>query len=112
MEPIGQITSSVPGLMGANGPATPHGQGKALEDACNDFIGVLYSMVFSSMRGSGDDADEGAFFSGEHSQMLMGFLDQEVGRKMATSEGNSLAKQLFWQLSKAENPQIPQGKAP
>jgi Rod binding domain-containing protein len=112
MEPISPITTSVPGLMGAGAPATPHGEGKQLEEACSDFIGLLYSYMFGQMRASsntGEEADEGSLFGGEHAQMLLGFLDQEMGKKMAKAEGTSLAKQLFWQMSQGMKPI--QGKA-
>jgi Rod binding domain-containing protein len=110
MEPISPITTSVPGLMGAGAPATPHGEGKQLEEACSDFIGLLYSYMFGQMRsGSGEEAEEGSLFGGEHAQMLLGFLDQEMGKKMAKAEGGNLAQQLFWQMSQGMKPI--QGKA-
>jgi Rod binding domain-containing protein len=110
MEPINPFTSSVPGLMGAGGPTLPAGEGKALEEACSDFIGLLYSYMFGQMRSSsGEEAEEGSLFGGEHAQMLLGFLDQEVGKKMAAAEGGSLSKQLFWQMSQGMQPV--QGKA-
>jgi Rod binding domain-containing protein len=110
MEPISPITTNVPGLMGAGGPVLPSGQGKALEDACTDFIGMLYGYMFGQMRSSsGEDAEEGTLFGGDHAQMLLGFLDQEMGKKMATAEGGSLSQQLFWQMSHGMKPV--QGKA-
>jgi len=111
MESISPITPSVPGLMGAGGPNLPTGEGKQLEEACEDFIGLLYGYMFGQMRSSstGEDAEEGALFGGEYSQMLLGFMDQEMGKKLAKTSGGGLSQQLFWQMSQAMKPV--QGKA-
>ncbi|MBC7544279.1 MAG: rod-binding protein [Candidatus Sericytochromatia bacterium] len=107
---------SIPQLMGGTVPVLPSGKGKELEEACNDFIGVLFSYTFSQMRNT-EDAEEGSLFGGDHAQMLLGFMDQEFGKKLARSEGSGLAKQLFWQLNgekplvNGDKPHAPQGKA-
>ena len=49
-----------------------------LVEASQDFVGMLYSYMFSQMRESSSDEEDG-LFSGPHVNMLMGFLDQEIG---------------------------------
>jgi Rod binding domain-containing protein len=100
---------SIPQLMGGSAPVLPSGKGKELEEACSDFIGVLYSYVFGQMRNT-EDAEEGSLFSGDHAQMMMGFMDQEMGKKLSRNEGSGLAKQLFWQMN-GEKGKNPAGKA-
>lgn len=73
-----------------------------LEEASKEFVSMLYSYMFSQMRESGSDQENG-LFSGPHVNMLMGFLDQEIGKKMAYSEGSGLADALLRQL-KREDP--------
>ena len=72
-----------------------------LEDASKDFVSMLYSYMFQQMRESGSDQEEG-LFSGPHVNMLMGFMDQEIGKKLAYSEGKGLADSLFQQLGGSE----------
>ena len=109
MDPVASLTSTVPSLIGQGALATPHGEGEKLKDACNSFVGVLYSYVFSQMRQGGDSEEEGSLFGGDNSQMMMGFLDQSIGQKLAETDGNGLSKQLLWQL-KAQQSQPPGGK--
>lgn len=69
-----------------------------LETAAKDFVAMLYTKVFETMRTSHSD-DENGLFSGEQSGMFMGYLDREIGRKFAHSrDGNGLASQLIRQL--------------
>ena len=96
--PINTV-SSLPQFAGTGTPTLPSGKGKELEESCSDFISVLYTYVFGQMRNN-EDAEEGSLFGGDHAQMMMGFMDQEMGKKLAKGEGNGLAKQLFWQLNK------------
>ena len=98
---IPPLGSTVPGLMGA-GVATPAGEGKQLDEAVHDFVGLLYSYTFSQMRTPVDENDEGALFGGANSQMFMGFLDQEIGKRIARAEGSGLAQQMLWQMGKAK----------
>lgn len=72
-----------------------------LEEASQDFVSMLYSYMFQQMRESGSDEENG-LFSGPHVNMLMGFMDQEIGKKLAASEGKGLATSLFQQLGGAE----------
>lgn len=80
-----------------------------IEEASKQFVSMLYSYMFQQMRESGADEEEG-LFSGPHANMLMGFLDQEIGQKLAHSEGSGLADTLLQQL-KAEDPSLNTGAA-
>lgn len=69
-----------------------------LVEASQDFVGMLYGYVFSQMRESASNEEEG-LFSGPHVNMLMGFLDQEIGKQLAATQGQSLAQELLNQLT-------------
>ena len=68
-----------------------------LEEAAESFVAMLYSYMFQQMRESGSDEENG-LFSGPHVNMLMGFLDEEVGKKIAQDDGRGLAAQMLEQL--------------
>lgn len=68
-----------------------------LEEAAESFVAMLYSYMFQQMRESGSDEENG-LFSGPHVNMLMGFLDEEVGKKIAQDDGKGLAGQLLEQM--------------
>lgn len=74
-----------------------------LQEASQDFVSMLYSYMFQQMRESGSDEENG-LFSGPHVNMLMGFMDQEVGKKLAAAEGVGLADSLFEQLGGDKKP--------
>ena len=90
---VGSMTAG----FGAGGPTAPTVKTPNIEEASKDFVSMLYSYMFQQMRESGSDEEEG-LFSGPHVNMLMGFLDQEVGKKLAHSEGKGLADSLLTQL--------------
>lgn len=90
---VGSMTAG----FGASGPSAPTVKTPNIEEASKDFVSMLYSYMFQQMRESGSDEEEG-LFSGPHVNMLMGFLDQEVGKKLAYSEGKGLADSLLTQL--------------
>jgi Rod binding domain-containing protein len=69
-----------------------------LVEASQDFVGMLYSYMFSQMRESSSHEEDG-LFSGPHVDMLMGFLDQEIGKQLAGTQGEGLAKEMLSQLS-------------
>lgn len=69
-----------------------------LVEATEDFVGMLYAYMFSQMRESSSNEEDG-LFSGPHVNMLMGFLDQEIGKQLASSQGKDLAKELLNQIS-------------
>ena len=75
-----------------------------IEEASQQFVSMLYSYMFQQMRESGSDEENG-LFSGPHANMLMGFLDQEIGQKLAETDGSGLADALLRQM-KAEDPTI------
>ncbi|MEZ0374881.1 MAG: rod-binding protein [Candidatus Sericytochromatia bacterium] len=82
---------------GNNMATMPTAKTPNLEDASKQFVSMLYSYMFQQMRESGSDEEDG-LFSGAHANMLMGFLDQEMGKKLADSEGSGLAQTLMGQL--------------
>lgn len=71
---------------------------QGLKDASKDFISILFSYMFQTMRGNPEDSEEGGFFSGEHVDMFLSYLDQEVGKKFAEQGGADLVNALFHQL--------------
>jgi len=77
--------------------SAPNAKTPNVEEASKDFVAMLYSYMFQQMRESGSDEEEG-LFSGPHLNMLMGFMDQEIGKKLAHSEGKGLADALLLQL--------------
>lgn len=91
------LVGSMSAGFGAGGPSAPTVKTPNIEEASKDFVSMLYSYMFQQMRESGSDEEEG-LFSGPHVNMLMGFLDQEVGKKLAYSEGKGLADSLLTQL--------------
>jgi len=94
---VGSLTAG----FGDAGPMAPTAKTPNLKEASKDFVAMLYSYMFQQMRESGSDEENG-LFSGEHANMLMGFLDQEVGKKMAHSEsGGGLSTALLNQLKQA-----------
>lgn len=103
------LVGSMSAGFGAGGPIAPTVKTPNIEEASKDFVSMLYSYMFQQMRESGSDEEEG-LFSGPHVNMLMGFLDQEVGKKLAYSEGKGLADSLLTQLNgnKAEQSEAEQ----
>lgn len=82
--------------------STPNVKTPDLKQASQDFVAMLYSYMFTQMRESGSDEENG-LFSGDHANMMMGFLDQEIGKKMAGSEGqNGLSGALMKQLQQQQ----------
>ncbi|MFN8674588.1 MAG: hypothetical protein U0457_21210 [Candidatus Sericytochromatia bacterium] len=80
-----------------------------LKDAAKDFTSILFSYMFSTMRGNPDDNNDdqehgfgGGMFSGENLDMFIGFLDQEVGKKFASQGAQDIVDTLYKQL-KGEN---------
>lgn len=71
---------------------------QGLKDASRDFIGVLFSYMFQTMRGSPDMQEEGSLFKGENLDMFMSYLDQEVAQKFADQGGADLVNTLYHQL--------------
>ena len=77
---------------------------KGLKDASRDFTSILFSYMFSSMRGNPDDREKdedgggGGLFGGDNVDMFMGFLDQEIGKKFAEQGGKDMVDALFHQL--------------
>jgi Rod binding domain-containing protein len=89
---------------GGNDLQGPRANQPNIEEASQQFVSMLYSYMFQQMRESGADEEEG-LFSGPHANMLMGFLDQEIGQKLAKSEGSGLADTLMQQL-KTQDPSL------
>jgi Rod binding domain-containing protein len=75
---------------------------QGLKDASRDFTSILFSYMFSSMRGNPDDRPDdesgGSLFGGENVDMFMGFLDQEIGKKFAEQGGKDMVNALYHQL--------------
>lgn len=90
---VGSLSSG----FGATGPSAPNEKTPNIEEASKDFVAMLYSYMFQQMRESASDEEDG-LFSGPHVNMLMGFMDQEIGKKLAHSEGKGLADSLMFQL--------------
>lgn len=81
-------------------PTIPNGSMQNVEEATQQFVAILYSYMFKTMRESSTDEENG-LFSGDHSNMMMGFLDQELGQQMATQNSGpgSLVDQVHQQLT-------------
>ncbi len=94
---------------GQNSIIAPTAKTPNLEEASEKFVSMLYSYMFQQMRESGADEEEG-LFSGPHVNMLMGFLDQEIGEKLAASEGKGLADALMRQMDKTGGREAPMGE--
>lgn len=75
---------------------------QGLKDAARDFTSILFSYMFSSMRGNPDDRQDeeggGSLFGGENVDMFMGFLDQEIGKKFSEQGGKDMVDALYHQL--------------
>lgn len=104
---VGSISSG----FGADSIMAPTRNTPNLEQSSKDFVGMLYAYMFQQMRESGSDEEEG-LFSGAHTNMLMGILDQEVGKKMAHAEGKGLADALFGQFGGKQDAFIRPGTEP
>lgn len=83
---------------GDNTIATPNQKTPNLKEASQEFVSMLYAYMFSQMRESSMSDEEDGLFSGDHANMMMGFLDQEIGKKMAGAEGAGLSNALLRQL--------------
>lgn len=98
------LVGSVATGFGQNIEAIPHyNDDKQLKEACKDFVSVLFSQMFSAMRGNPDDENQedgvsGSLFGGENMYMFMGFLDQEMGKKFTEQGGNDLVNTMYHQL--------------
>ena len=92
---------------GANTPDVPTADMKDPKEATKEFVAMLYSYMFKTMRESASDEENG-LFSGAHANMMMGFLDQEIGKQMAYKEGSSLADEVYEQMTgkKADEPVV------
>lgn len=76
---------------------------KELKEACKDFASILFSQMFTAMRGNPDEEtdEEGksnSLFGGENMYMFLGFLDQEMGKKFSEQDGTDLINNLYHQL--------------
>lgn len=93
---VGSVTTG----FGVNAPQAPvyAENEKGLKEASTDFISILFSYMFQNMRGNPDDNEEGSFFGGEHVDMFLSYLDQEVGKKFAEQGGADLVNALYHQL--------------
>lgn len=76
-----------------------------LKTAAKDFTSILFSQMFSAMRGNPDDQEDdqehgvgGGLFSGDNLQMFIGFLDQEVGKKFSEQGAKDMVDALYAQL--------------
>jgi len=83
---------------GDNTIATPNQKTPNLKEASEQFVSMLYAYMFQQMRESSTGDEEDGLFSGDHANMMMGFLDQEIGKKMAGAEGSGLSNALLRQL--------------
>jgi flagellar protein FlgJ len=83
--------------------ATPVEDAK-LKSVCQDFESVFFGMMLKEMRKTvptdpllGDDAHQ--------QEIYQGMMDDAVAKQMATHNGSdSLAMEMYRQLSKAQNP--------
>ncbi|MFN8575952.1 MAG: rod-binding protein [Candidatus Sericytochromatia bacterium] len=99
------LIGSVATGFGATAPAPELGykeSDEGLKAASRDFTSILFSYMFSSMRGNPDDRPDeesgGSLFGGENVDMFMGFLDQEIGKKFAEQGGKDMVDALYHQL--------------
>ncbi len=100
------LIGSVSQGYGAKEPELKHSEtDKDLKAAAKDFTSILFSYMFSTMRGNPDEKKEdeehgigGGMFSGESVDMFVGFLDQEMGKKFSEQGGNDLVNALYTQL--------------
>jgi len=92
------VVGSVSSGFGNNVPNVPTADMKDPKDATKSFVAMLYSYMFKTMRESSSDEENG-LFSGAHANMMMGFLDQEIGKQMAYQDGSGLADQVYEQLT-------------
>ncbi|MBC7472934.1 MAG: hypothetical protein H7263_01490 [Candidatus Sericytochromatia bacterium] len=103
---ISPLVGSVSTGYGAKEPEMSYAETtQGLKAASKDFTAVLFSYMFSTMRGNPDesggneeDGGGGSLFSGENVNMFMGFLDQEVGKKFADQGGKDMVDALYRQL--------------
>lgn len=99
---IGSIASG----FGDSNPEIKYSEtASGLKSAAKDFTSILFSQMFSAMRGNPDDQDQdeehgmgGGLFSGDNLQMFIGFLDQEVGKKFADQGAKDMVDSLYAQL--------------
>lgn len=99
---IGSIASGY----GDSNPEIKYSETSAdLKSAAKDFTSILFSQMFSAMRGNPDDQENdeehgigGGLFSGDNLQMFIGFLDQEVGKKFADQGAKDMVDALYAQL--------------
>lgn len=104
------VIGSVSAGFGNSAPGLPDLNATDPVAATQDFVAVLYSYMFEQMRSGSDE--EGGLFSGEHSGMFMGFLDQEIGKQLSRGEGSNLASQLLTQLAgDKQTPELAKAKA-
>lgn len=92
------VVGSVSQGFGNSIPDVPNAEMKDPKEATKHFVAMLYSYMFKTMRESASDEENG-LFSGAHANMMMGFLDQEIGKQMAFREGSGLADQVYEQLT-------------
>jgi Rod binding domain-containing protein len=109
---VGSIASGY-GSQAPQGPEATYGENtEDLKKASSDFVSILFSYMFQTMRGNPDDQSEDeekeSLFGGENVGMFMGFLDQEVGKKFADQGGKDMVDALYYQLK--GNNVLPGGK--
>lgn len=98
------LVGSVATGFGAATASAPTARTPNVEEASKDFVAMLYAYMFQQMRESASSEEEG-LFSGPHLNMLMGFMDQEIGKKLSYGEGKGLADTLLRQLQ-GDMPQV------
>lgn len=76
------------------------GTDKELYDASRDFVALLYTHMFQTMREAGQSDDGEGMFNSFETSMFMGFFDQEVGKKFADEGGNHLVDSLYRQIAR------------
>jgi Rod binding domain-containing protein len=115
---INPLVGSIATGYGADSPKAPessYGENeKDLKEVSKDFVSILFSQMFTVMRGNPEDEDtdeEGnsnSLFGGANTSMFMGFLDQEIGKKFTEQGGTTLVDNLYDQLK--GNNVLPQDK--
>jgi Rod binding domain-containing protein len=105
---ITPLIGSVATGYGSQAPQAPeftYGENEqGLKDASRDFVAILFSNMFTAMRGNPEDEDKdeegnsNSLFGGENVSMFMGFLDQEIGKKFTEQGGQDLVNALYSQL--------------
>lgn len=75
---------------------------KKLKQACEDFESMFLNLMYSKMRDTVTDDEDGLFKKSNGEKIMQSMLDTELTKNMAKAGGIGLAKMIYEQVSREQ----------